>query len=67
MPRPLPRDADFNAGKAVTADEAAQAADLVAADIEPISDLRGSDDYRREMVRVIARRTIGQLFGLATD
>lgn len=67
VPRRLPRAEDFLAGKAVTADVAAQAADLVAADIEPISDLRGSDDYRREMVRVIARRTIGQLFGLATD
>lgn len=66
VPRRLARAEEFLSGKTVTADVAQQAADIVAADIEPISDLRGSDDYRREMVRVSARRTIERLFGLPT-
>jgi carbon-monoxide dehydrogenase medium subunit len=56
----------FLAGKSITADIAAEAADIVAADIEPLSDQRGSADYRRDMVRVVARRSILGLFGLAT-
>lgn len=65
VPRRLARAEQFLAGKTVTHAVAEEAADIVAADIEPISDLRGSDDYRREMVRVSARRTIEQLFGLS--
>ena len=38
--------------------------DIVAADITPVSDLRGSADFRREMVRVNVRRTVAELFGL---
>lgn len=67
VPRRLARAEDFLAGKTVTADVAAQAADLAASDIDPISDLRGSADYRREMVRVNVLRTVEQLFGLAVD
>ncbi len=51
-------------GKVVTARLAAEAAELGASEVEPISDLRGSADFRREMLRVVARRTIAQLFGL---
>lgn len=54
----------FLAGKSITVDIAAEAADIVAADIEPLSDQRGSADYRRDMVRVVARRSILSLFGL---
>jgi carbon-monoxide dehydrogenase medium subunit len=64
VPRRLARAEEFLAGKLVTADVAAEAADLVAADIEPISDIRGSADYRRDMVRVVARRTIAAVFGV---
>ena len=32
------------------------AAGIVAADIEPVSDARGDADFRRDMVRVVARR-----------
>jgi aerobic carbon-monoxide dehydrogenase medium subunit len=53
-------------GKAITAAIAAQAADIVAAGIEPISDIRGSAAFRRDMVRVVARRTIERLCGLET-
>lgn len=65
VPRRLARAEDFLAGKTVTHAVAQEAAAIVAADIEPISDLRGSDTYRREMVRVSAQRAIEQLFGLA--
>lgn len=64
VPRRLSRAEDFLAGKTVTAAVAEETAQIVAADIVPISDLRGSEDYRREMVRVSARRTIERLFRL---
>jgi carbon-monoxide dehydrogenase medium subunit len=54
----------FLEGKAITNTVAAQAADIVAAGIQPISDIRGSEAFRRDMVRVVARRTIEQLCGL---
>lgn len=57
----------FLEGRIVTPDVAAEAASIVAADIEPLSDQRGSADYRRDMVRVVARRGISALFGLSTE
>jgi aerobic carbon-monoxide dehydrogenase medium subunit len=61
------RDAeDYLEGKAMTAAIAVQAAEIVAAGITPISDIRGSDAFRRDMVRVVARRTIERLCGLET-
>jgi CO/xanthine dehydrogenase FAD-binding subunit len=36
-----------------------EAAEAVAAGSRPISDVRGSDRYRRAMAAVIARRAIG--------
>ena len=51
-------------GKAVTVAVAREAADMVAAAIEPLSDIRGSADFRRDMVRVVAGRTIARLCGL---
>lgn len=67
VPTRLPRAEAFLEGRAVTPEVAAQAADIVAADIEPISDLRGSADFRRDMVRVVARRTVAELFGLSIE
>ncbi len=58
------RAEEFLTGKTITPDIAAEAADMVAVDIEPLSDQRGTADYRRSMVRVVARRTIAGLFGL---
>ena len=55
------------AGRVVTADLVAEAADLAAADLDPIDDLRGSADYRRAMVRVQVRRTLAALFDLPTE
>ncbi len=67
IPVRLRRAEAFLAGKVVTLAVAAEAADIVAADIEPISDMRGNADYRREMVRAVARRSIATLFGLAAE
>ena len=54
---------DFLRGKTVTAAVARDAADIVAAGIDPISDVRGSETFRRDMVRVVARRTVERLCG----
>lgn len=64
IPTRVDRAEAFLAGKTVTPDIAAEAADIVATDIDPVSDSRGDADFRRNMVRVVARRSITQLFGL---
>jgi carbon-monoxide dehydrogenase medium subunit len=67
IPARLPRAEAFLAGKTITPDVAAEAADIVASDILAVSDSRGSGEFRRDMVRVVARRSIASLFGLALD
>jgi carbon-monoxide dehydrogenase medium subunit len=67
IPARIKRCEAFLKDQAVTAEVAAEAAQIVASDINVISDMRGSEDYRRDMVRVIARRTIATLFGLKDD
>ncbi len=52
-------------GRLVTLAVAAEAAAMVAADIDTLSDQRGSADYRRAMVGVTVQRSIAALFGLA--
>jgi carbon-monoxide dehydrogenase medium subunit len=64
-PTRLRQAENFLKGKAVTPRVAAESADIGASEVEPISDLRGSAEFRREMLRVVARRTIAQLFGLS--
>lgn len=64
IPRRLRRAEAFLEGRAVTPEVAAELAAIVAQDIEPVSDLRGSAEFRREMVRAVARRTVAELFGL---
>lgn len=54
-------------GKAITPNLVAEAAAIVAADITPVDDARGSADYRRHIVGVVARRSLAQLFGLQDD
>lgn len=67
IPARLRRAEALLAGKTVTTELAAEAAAIVAADINAVSDMRGSEAYRREMVRVVARRTIAELFGVASE
>ncbi|MDR0212444.1 MAG: xanthine dehydrogenase family protein subunit M [Comamonas sp.] len=64
IPTRLRRAEDWLLGKAVNAELAAQVACIVAEDIQPVSDLRGSSEFRREMVRTVTRRTVAQLFGI---
>jgi len=67
MPMRLRRAEEFLQTQAPTAAAAAQAADLVAEDITPISDSRGDAEFRREMVRVVARRSLCELFEISVD
>ncbi|SIQ12563.1 xanthine dehydrogenase family protein subunit M [Pseudacidovorax sp. RU35E] len=67
IPARMRRAEAFLAGRRITAAVAAEAADIVAQDIAPVSDLRGSAEHRREMVRAMTRRTVAEQFGLSID
>ena len=67
IPLRLQRAEAFLQGRTVDHAVAAEAADMVASDIEPLSDSRGSADFRRDMVRAVTRRTICELFELSID
>lgn len=51
----------FLRGKALTNTVIEEAAELTAAAARPISDIRASADYRRDLVRVLTQRALGQL------
>jgi carbon-monoxide dehydrogenase medium subunit len=51
----------FLVGKELSDETIRRAADLAMSDSKPIDDLRGSKDYRKEMVRVLARRGLRSL------
>ena len=67
VPARLARAEACLAGRPVTTDLVAEAADIAAADLSPLDDLRGSAEYRRAMVRVQLRRTLAALFDLPTE
>jgi carbon-monoxide dehydrogenase medium subunit len=54
-------------GQAVTPDRIARAADLAVDAARPISDQRGSADFRRHLVRVLTRRTLTIALARASD
>ena len=64
IPVRLRRAEAFLEGRTVDEATVNEVADIVAADVDPVSDTRGNADFRREMVRVVARRTVAELFGL---
>lgn len=61
VPRRLKAVEQFLEGRSLSEAVTREAADLVARTINPISDLRGSADYRREMIRVHVNRTLQAL------
>jgi CO/xanthine dehydrogenase FAD-binding subunit len=54
-------------GQAVTPERIARAADLAVEATRPISDQRGSADFRRHLVRVLTRRTLTTALARASD
>lgn len=67
VPTRVPRAEALLMDKPMSEATLTEAAELIAGDISPISDARGSAEYRREMVRVIARRSLAHLFALPLE
>lgn len=55
------------AGQTITPALAAEAAEVAVQNITPISDSRGSAEYRADMARVVIRRALLDLFGLTSQ
>jgi carbon-monoxide dehydrogenase medium subunit len=62
IPTRVRRAEQFLEGKSITREVLEEAAAIAAADLEPVSDFRGSADYRREMIRTVVRRTAAKVF-----
>jgi carbon-monoxide dehydrogenase medium subunit len=56
----VPDAESFLVGRSMTEDVIEDAANRAAEAARPISDTRGSADYRRELVRVLTRRTLAR-------
>lgn len=67
VPCRVPRAEAFLTGKPITASVVHDAAQIVATDIDPISDQRGSAEFRRNMVQVVTRRLLAGAFGVTLD
>ena len=57
----VPTAEAYLSGKALTGDVIAETARLAAESVNPISDVRASADYRRDMVEVLVRRALSQV------
>lgn len=53
--------AGFLAGKAPSAENFAKAAEIAYTEARPITDHRGSDRYRLEMVKELVKRALGRI------
>ena len=51
-------------GQKLTAESIREASALVRDEVDPLDDVRGSANYKREMARVWTERTIAQLGGI---
>lgn len=67
VPRRIARAEAALAGKAITRDLIAEVAEVIAQDANLISDMRGDEDYRRDVVRAVSRRTLGEVFGVQVN
>jgi aerobic carbon-monoxide dehydrogenase medium subunit len=63
-PTRLKQAENYLKGKSVNSRITAEAAEIGASEIDPISDIRGDGEFRRDMLRVVARRTLAQFFAL---
>lgn len=59
-----PSAENFLAGKAVTEANILEAAELASQDSQPISDLRASAEYRKDLIRVLAARSLSCSAGI---
>jgi carbon-monoxide dehydrogenase medium subunit len=67
IPTRSTRAEQFLEGKPPSRQVIEDAAALAAEDIQPLSDFRGSAEYRREMVRVVVKRTAAEAFRIVLD
>jgi carbon-monoxide dehydrogenase medium subunit len=65
-PKPIRATAveDALRGQSVTPEAIRAAAEAVADQVDPLTDFRGSDDYKRDMAVVFTRRALEQVFSL---
>jgi carbon-monoxide dehydrogenase medium subunit len=47
-------------GTSLTTELAAEAGEIAASEIEPIGDIHGSAEYRRDLIRVLTKRALQQ-------
>jgi carbon-monoxide dehydrogenase medium subunit len=58
------RAEQFLTGKTITRDILDAAAEFVATDVQPLSDFRGSAEYRQAIIRTVVLRTAAKVFGI---
>jgi aerobic carbon-monoxide dehydrogenase medium subunit len=59
-PTPVVLSASISAGQSLTADMIAEISRKAAAAVDPIDDLRGPADYKRQLVQVLVRRALSE-------
>jgi carbon-monoxide dehydrogenase medium subunit len=59
-PAPVVLSAPLAAGQSLTADMISDLSRQAAAQVDPIDDLRGPADYKRQLVQVLVRRALNE-------
>ena len=65
IPTRVHRAEQFMKGKAVTPHLLLEMAEMAAADVSVVSDFRGDEAYRRDMIRVVLARTAATVFSVS--